>query len=78
LPLVEQVDGELRIDIELFSRGGLAVLDAIESIGYNTLQIRPALSGRAKLRLLGLTYAKRNRIGSFLRALSQSRLGRSA
>jgi squalene synthase HpnC len=78
LPLVEEVDGELRIDIELFSRGGLAVLDAIESIGYNTLRIRPALSGRAKLRLLGLTYAKRNRIGSFLRALSQSRLGRSA
>ena len=53
LPLVGKVDGGLRVDIELFSQGGLAVLDAIESIGYNTLRIRPALSGRAKLRLLG-------------------------
>lgn len=78
LPLVGKVDGGLRVDIELFSQGGLAVLDAIESIGYNTLRIRPALSGRAKLRLLGVTYAKRYRIGSFLRALSQPRVGRSA
>jgi squalene synthase HpnC len=53
LPLRELVDNELRVDIELFSRGGLAVLDAIESSGYNTLHRRPALSKAKELRLLG-------------------------
>jgi len=52
-PLVERVDSELRVDIDLFSRGGLAVLDAIESIGYDTLHHRPALSRSAQVRLLG-------------------------
>ncbi len=53
LPLTERVAPELRIDIELFSRGGLAVLDSIERIGYNTLERRPALSRAAQVRLLG-------------------------
>jgi squalene synthase HpnC len=78
LPLIERIEPRLRVDIELFSRGGLSVLDAIEAIGYNTLQIRPALSGIAKLRLLSQTYAKRYRIGSLVRALSPSRQSRSA
>jgi phytoene synthase len=52
-PLTEQVDGKLRVDIELFSRGGIAILDAIEASGYNTLQHRPALSKWSKLRLIG-------------------------
>jgi len=52
-PLVGQVDGKLRLDIELFSRGGMAILDAIESSGYNTLRQRPALSKWSKLRLIG-------------------------
>jgi len=46
-PLVERVDAGLRVDIDLFSRGGLAVLDSIESIGYDTLHHRPALSRSA-------------------------------
>ena len=53
LPLAERVAPELRIDIELFSRGGLAVLDSIERIGYNTLAQRPALSRAAQAHLLG-------------------------
>lgn len=53
LPLADRVDGPLRVDIELFSRGGLAVLDAIEAAGYNTLQHRPALSKWTQFRLLG-------------------------
>ncbi len=53
IPLAERVAPELRVDIELFSRGGLAVLDAIEAIGYNTLEHRPALSRTAEARLLG-------------------------
>jgi squalene synthase HpnC len=51
-PLAQQVDETLSADIELFSRGGLAVLDAIESSGYNTLEHRPALSKLTRLRLL--------------------------
>ncbi len=52
-PLVARVARELRTDVELFSRGGLAVLDAIEAIGYNTLERRPALSRATQARLLG-------------------------
>jgi squalene synthase HpnC len=52
LPLAGSLNRNLRIDIELFSRGGLAVLDAIESNGYNTLQQRPALTRGTKFRLL--------------------------
>ena len=44
LPLAQQVEGKLRIDLEMFSRGGIAVLDAIESQGYDTLNRRPAIS----------------------------------
>jgi squalene synthase HpnC len=53
LPLARRVDGRLRVDIEMFSRGGLAVLDAIEASGYNTLERRPALSKWKQVRLLG-------------------------
>ncbi len=53
LPLADRVAPELRIDIDLFSRGGLAVLDSIERIGYNTLERRPALSRAAQVQLLG-------------------------
>lgn len=59
LPLVEMVDGALRTDIELFSRGGLAVLDAIESAGYNTLEHRPALTKATKLWLLARALCSR-------------------
>jgi squalene synthase HpnC len=52
LALVQGVDSTLRVDIELFSRGGLAVLDAIEVQGYDTLNRRPALSKWKQARLL--------------------------
>lgn len=52
LPLAPRVDATLRADIELFSRGGLAILDAIERSGYNTLERRPALTKWTQLRLL--------------------------
>lgn len=55
-PLASCVAEEFRIDVELFSRGGLAVLDAIESIGYNTLAKRPALSRATKFRLAGRAF----------------------
>jgi len=52
LPLTGLVEGSLRVDIELFSRGGLAVLDAIEKAGYNTLEHRPALTRATQFGLL--------------------------
>lgn len=52
MPLARSVDSSLRVDIEMFSRGGLAVLDAIEAIGYNTLEHRPSISKVTQLRLL--------------------------
>jgi squalene synthase HpnC len=53
LPLAGLVEGKLRIDLEMFSRGGMAVLDAIESSGYNTLHHRPAISKTKQAALLG-------------------------
>src|SRR3984957_19677569 len=52
LPLIEQVDRDLSIDIELFSRGGQEILDAIEAQGYNVLGRRPAISKSRKLVLV--------------------------
>jgi squalene synthase HpnC len=52
LPLAGLVTPELRVDVELFSRGGLAVLDAIEAIGCNTLERRPTVPRRTQFRLL--------------------------
>ena len=52
LPLVREVDRELAIDIELFSRGGLAILDAIERQRYDVLARRPVISKPRKLALV--------------------------
>jgi squalene synthase HpnC len=52
-PLVSRVPSDVRLDIELFLRGGLAILSKIEAIGYNVWQTRPVLSRCEKLRLVG-------------------------
>jgi len=52
LPLVSKVSRELAIDIELFSRGGQEILNAIERQGFNVLQRRPAISKSRKLLLV--------------------------
>jgi len=59
LPLAQSIDADLRVDIQLFSRCGLALLDAIESIGYKTLEQRPTLSAATKLKLVGRALAER-------------------
>lgn len=51
LPLIGKVDRPLAIDLDLFSRGGLEILNAIERQGYAVLANRPAIS---KSRRLGL------------------------
>jgi squalene synthase HpnC len=52
LPLVEKVDRGLAIDLELFSRGGLEILRAIERQNYAVLGHRPAISKLRKLALV--------------------------
>ena len=59
LPLSGMVDSRLASDIELFSRGGLEILNMIEAQGYNVLAGRPALSKFRKLRLLATAVWKR-------------------
>jgi squalene synthase HpnC len=52
-PLAKTVQGRLSVDLEMFSRGGVAVLDAIESMGFDTLHSRPSISKSKQIRLLG-------------------------
>jgi squalene synthase HpnC len=52
LPLAKKVDRQLAIDIELFSRGGLAILDAVERQNFDVLKSRPVISRRRKVLLL--------------------------
>ena len=63
LPLIGMVDRELAIDLDLFSRGGLEILRAIEEQNYDVLKARPAISRSRKAALL-------------LRALTSKFLGR--
>ena len=44
LPLIGSVRGRLRVDLRLFTLGGLAVLDAIERQRYDVLRRRPTVS----------------------------------
>lgn len=52
LPLVGKVDGKLALDIDLFSRGGQEILNAIEKQGYAVLGRRPVISKARKLALV--------------------------
>lgn len=51
-PLIDRVDRELAATLHLFTAGGLAILEAIRQIDYNTLSRRPEVSKAAKARLL--------------------------
>src|SRR5271165_6052957 len=52
LPLIGIVSRELAIDLELFSRGGQEILNAIERQQYAVLGNRPAISKTRKLALV--------------------------
>lgn len=52
LPLARMVDKHLALDIELFNRGGMEILNAIERQGYNVLSHRPAISRPRKFWLV--------------------------
>jgi squalene synthase HpnC len=49
LALIPRVSGRLRIDLRLFSLGGLAVLDEVERVNYGVLSRRPSLSKARRL-----------------------------
>jgi squalene synthase HpnC len=51
MKLAAMVRGRLRLDVKLFNLGGLAILDAIEAIGYDVLHHRPTLSKARKAML---------------------------
>jgi squalene synthase HpnC len=61
LPLAGKVDKQLALDIELFSRGGLEILNAIKRQDYDVLSRRPAISKPRKLWLVA-----RAALGKFL------------
>jgi phytoene/squalene synthetase len=65
LPLADTVDRRLAIDLELFSRGGLRVLDKIELQGCDVLGTRPAVS-------------KMERVGLLLSAITRRAFSRAA
>jgi squalene synthase HpnC len=65
LPLAGMVDRRLALDIGLFSRGGMRVLDKIKERDYNVLAARPAISKPERARLL-------------LRALADAAFSRAA
>jgi squalene synthase HpnC len=65
LPLADSVDRRLAIDLELFSRGGLRVLEKIERQDYDVLGSRPAIS-------------KLERVGLLLGALTRRTFSRAA
>lgn len=53
LPLLDLVRPAVRLDLDLFARGGLAILRKIEQCGYNVWDSRPVLTKWDKAALVG-------------------------
>jgi squalene synthase HpnC len=64
LPLTRMVDRRLSIDLELFSRGGMRILDKIRQQNYDVLSRRPSISKIERVSLLIGAVAR----ATFLRA----------
>jgi squalene synthase HpnC len=52
LPLIKMVDRRLALDIELFSRGGMRILQKIRMQRYNVLKRRPHISKAERVGIL--------------------------
>jgi len=74
MPLAASVAADLRVDIEMFSRGGIAVLDAIERAGYNTLEKRPSIGKSTQAMLLGRALIGRMRTVGPARGAEEGRV----
>jgi len=75
-PLVDRLPRELAVDVDLFSRGGLAILDRIAGQGYDVLTSRPKLGKVAKIGLLARAFLARrgaSRSGSQALAVANRR-----
>jgi squalene synthase HpnC/squalene synthase HpnD len=59
LPLVERMPPEVQSDIQLFIKGGLAILDRIEACRYDVWSARPAIPRWQKATLVGGTILQR-------------------
>jgi len=57
LPLIGKVNRDLALDLDLFSRGGLEILHAIERCEYDVLSARPAITKSRKLALLARAFS---------------------
>jgi squalene synthase HpnC len=58
LPLVDALPGWLQVDIDLFARGGLRILERIEQIGYRVWETRPKVTKFDVLRLFCASLAR--------------------
>jgi squalene synthase HpnC len=67
LPLVERLPGRLSVDIDLFARGGLRILDRIEAIGYCVWRTRPVVTKADFARLFLSCAARALRRATFQR-----------
>jgi squalene synthase HpnC len=61
LPLIAKMPADVQADIELFVRGGLAILRKIEKLQYNVWKARPVLGKWEKMTLLAGTVWRRLR-----------------
>ena len=52
LPLIRMVDKRLSLDLDLFSRGGMRILDKIEQRNYDVLSSRPKISKSERVGML--------------------------
>ncbi|HEX8984988.1 MAG TPA: squalene synthase HpnC [Bryobacteraceae bacterium] len=64
LPLAGMVDRRLGTDLELFSRGGMRILDKIEQLDGSVLKRRPHIGKAERVRLLLGTLARRALAGA--------------
>jgi len=63
LPLIGHLPGRLQVDIDLFARGGLCILERIQGMGYRVLERRPIVRKSDVLKLF---------VGSATRALGRA------
>src|SRR5947209_459884 len=70
LPLLDMLPADVRADVELFARGGLAVLRKIERAGYNVWRKRPKLAKWEQAALVAGAVWKRWRPALFPHAVS--------
>jgi squalene synthase HpnC len=59
LPLLDKLEADVRLDVELFIRGGLAILRQIERCRYNVWRERPVLARWQKAALVTGVFVRR-------------------